>query len=153
MVGLDDYLTGSVVCLDADKEPQAAANWHTNDNFVCSFIGLKLLEEEQDYIEPHTTMVEVWTSLKSRHKQEGPITQILLIQKVLNVQYIKSEHLSTTSMKLSDLNSRIFAIGIPMKDVFLSILMLNSLSGELLNICDHIATLLSSSNMFTSNDI
>jgi gag-polypeptide of LTR copia-type len=153
MVGLDDYLTGSVICPDSEKEPRAAVNWRTNDKVVRSFIGLKSSEEEQEYIEPHSTAAEVWTSLKSRHKQEGPITQILLIQEALNVRYVKSERLSTTSTKLSDLNTRIFAIGIPTKDVFLSILMLNSLSGELSNVHDHVATSLSSSNTFTSNDI
>ena len=98
-------------------------------------------------------MVEVWSALKSHHKQEGPITQILLIQEVLNIRYLKSERLSSASTKLADLNTHIFAIGIPTKDVFLSSLMLNSLSGELTNVRDHVATLLSSSNTFTSNDI
>jgi gag-polypeptide of LTR copia-type len=153
MVGLDDYLTGAIACPDATIEPRAAANWRTNDKVVRSFLGLKASEEEQEYIESHGTTADVWSSLKSRHEQEGLITQILLIQEALNVRYLKSERLSAVSTKLSDLNSRIFAIGIPTKDVFLSILMLNSLSGELSNVRDYVTTSLSSSNTFTSNDI
>ena len=153
MVGLDDYLTGSTVCPDATKEPRAAQNWRTNDKVVRSFIGLKSAEEEQEYIENQVSAAAMWTVLKDRHKKEGPITQILLIQEALNVRYSKSERLSATSTKLSDLNSRIFAMGIPTKDVFLSILMLNSLSGELSNVRDHVATSLSASDTFTSNNI
>ena len=145
MVGLDDYLTGGVLCPDATTEPRAAANWRTNDKIVRSFLGLKASEEEQEFIEGKTTAKAVWDSLKSRHEQEGPITKILLIQEALNVRYSRTERLSSISTKLADLNTRIFAIGIPTKDVFLSILMLNSLSGELTNIRDHVATSISSS--------
>ena len=153
MVGLDDYLTASVPCPDAVAEPRGFANWHSNDKVVRSFLGLKLSEEEQEFIEGKATTAEVWTALKSRHEQEGPITQILLIQEALNIHYSKTERLSAVSTKLADLNTHIFAIGIPTKDVFLSILMLNSLSGELTNVHDHVATSLSSSSTFTSNDI
>ena len=153
MVGLDDYLTGGIVCPDAATEPRAAANWRANDKVVCAFLGLKACEEGQEFIEGKTSTKDMWDSLKARHEQEGPITQILLIQEALNVRYSRSERLSTVSTKLADLNTRIFAIGIPTKDVFLSILMLNSLSGELTNVRDHVATSISSSVQFTSNDI
>ena len=43
--------------------------------------------------------------------------------------------------------AHIFTIGIPTQDMFLCIIMLNALTGEFENVCDHIAT-----TMLTSTD-
>jgi hypothetical protein len=52
--------------------------------------------------------------------------------------------------------NRIFAIGKFDKDLFLSVAMLHAFSGDLANVCDHVATALASSTkeaQFTSSDI
>jgi len=104
MVGLNDCLTGLVACPDVVTDPCAATNWHANDKVVHSFLGLKLCEEEQEFIEGKVTVVDMWNTPKSHHKQERPITQILLIQDALNICYLKTEFLSTVSTKFAGLN-------------------------------------------------
>ena len=76
------------------------------------------------------------------------MTQILLIQEAFVLQYTKTESLSATSLRLSQLMVHIFAIGIPTQDMFLCIVMLNALTGEFANVCNHVAT-----TMLTSTDV
>src|ERR1700690_3284519 len=109
-VGLSDYLHGTVPQPDAVLEPRAHRNWGINNGAVIAFLGLKASEEEQEFIDGKTIASEIWTALRVRHEQEGPIAQILLIQQALDLCYSKSERLSSTSIKLADLVARIYAI-------------------------------------------
>ena len=73
------------------------------------------------------------------------MTQILLIQEAFVLQYTKTESLSATSLRLSQLMVHIFAISIPTQDMFLYIVMLNALTGEFANVRNHVATTMSTS--------
>ncbi|KAG1887698.1 hypothetical protein F4604DRAFT_1538117, partial [Suillus subluteus] len=86
-----------------------------------------------------------WSALKSRHEKVGPIAQIILIQQGLAVKYKRTERLSTTSTHLTELIRRIYVIGLPKEEDFLTILMLNAMSEDLPHVRNHIANSLATS--------
>ncbi|KAJ3992527.1 hypothetical protein F5050DRAFT_1553873, partial [Lentinula boryana] len=66
--------------------------------------------------------------LKARHKKAGPVKQVLLIQEALGIRYSRTETFSSTSSKISELNTRIWAMGTPSEELFLCILMINTMT-------------------------
>ncbi|THU81492.1 hypothetical protein K435DRAFT_809041 [Dendrothele bispora CBS 962.96] len=126
--GADAYLTGKAPELNRFAEPHAYSNWWANNGSILGFMGLTISESEQEIINDATTAEEAWTKLKDRHSQEGPVKQVQLIQDALAIRYSASEKLATTSSKLTNLNKRIWAMGAPSPELFLCILMINSMS-------------------------
>ncbi|KAG2361283.1 hypothetical protein BDR07DRAFT_1377336 [Suillus spraguei] len=105
--------------------------------------------EENEFLHGHTNTYLTWGALKSRHEKVGPIAQILLIQQALAVWYRRSERLFTTSTQLNELVRRIYAIGIPKEEDFLTIMMLNAMAEDLPHVHNHIADALATSTSTT----
>ncbi|KAF8432337.1 hypothetical protein L210DRAFT_819171, partial [Boletus edulis BED1] len=72
-------------------------------------------------------------------QQLGPIALIHLIQKLMLIRCRKADRLVTTSMEIADAMDRVYAMGLPSKETFCLIVMLNGLSDELPGVRDHIA--------------
>ncbi|KAH7919708.1 hypothetical protein BV22DRAFT_1022555, partial [Leucogyrophana mollusca] len=153
---LGGYLTGIIPRPDSNIEPRAAQNWDMNNVAVVGAIKLRATLEEQKLLVGVINARKAWGILRDRHVKIGPIAQLLMIQEAFNTVYTRSEPLADTSARLADLVHRIYAIGIPTEDVFLSIVMLRALSGELISVRDHVAgqlTAATANHPFTSGDI
>lgn len=101
--------------------------------------------KKNEFLQGYTNAYLAWDTLKSRHEKVGPIAQILLIQQALAVKYVRSECLSTTSTTLHDLVRRIYTIGIPKEEDFLTIMMLNTMAEDLPHVHNHIVDALTTS--------
>ncbi|KAH7918046.1 hypothetical protein BV22DRAFT_1025252, partial [Leucogyrophana mollusca] len=153
---LGGYLSGLIPRPDATIEPRAALNWDMNNVAVVGAMKLRATIEEQKVLAGVINARKAWVTLRDRHVKVGPIAQILMIQEAFDTVYTKAERFADTSARLEDLVQRIYVIGIPTEDVFLSITMLHALSGDLSNVRDHVANLLTASTAahpFTSSDI
>ena len=145
LCGLFGCLDGAIQQPDASTEAKAHQNWKTNNNAILAYFGLRAAEGEQEELEKATSAKDAWDALTKRHEKQGAMAQILLIQEAFALRYTKTEPLSATSLRLSQLLSHIYAIGIPSQDMFLCIVMLNALTGEFANVRDHVATTMASS--------
>ncbi|KAH7931308.1 hypothetical protein BV22DRAFT_977518, partial [Leucogyrophana mollusca] len=153
---LGGYITGEVSRPDARLDPTSAYYWDMNNRAIIGSMRLKCTLNEGKFINAETNAKVAWSTMLERHVRVRPIEQILLIQQVFALRYHRSVPLSDTSAMLSDLVRRIFAIGIPTKDTFLSAAMLHALSGDLSNVHDQVVNLLAASthdSPFTSADI
>ncbi|THU81941.1 hypothetical protein K435DRAFT_872818 [Dendrothele bispora CBS 962.96] len=139
--GADGYLDGCILCPNADTEPRAYSNWNANNGSILGFMGLVIDDAEQEIIEGANTAQAAWTLLTQRHAQEGPVKQVQLIQEALNVRYSSSEKYSTTSSKLTTLNKHIWDMGSLSLELFLCIIMINSMSNvpDLCATCENVA--------------
>jgi hypothetical protein len=144
------YILGLVTRPDPSVDPMSAGHWDLNNLCIIAALRTHSTSEENGFLCNHTNTYLVWNALKSRHEQVRPIAQILLIQQALAVCYQRSEHLSTTSTQLGELVRRIYAIGIPKEDDFLTIMMLNAMAEDLPHVRNHIADALTTSTSTTS---
>ncbi|KAG2153112.1 uncharacterized protein EDB93DRAFT_1061984, partial [Suillus bovinus] len=139
------YILGIIPRPDSSVDPAGASIWDLNNLCIIAALCTRSSTEEQDFLRTYTNAHLAWSTLKSRHEKVGPITQIILIQQGLAIKYKRAERLSTTSMHLSDLVRHIYVIGLPKEEDFLTILMLNAMSEELLHVRNHIADSLATS--------
>ncbi|THU84703.1 hypothetical protein K435DRAFT_870015 [Dendrothele bispora CBS 962.96] len=126
--GVDGYLDGRILPPNRDSEPCAYSNWNVNNGSILGFMGLLIDDVEQEVIDGATTAQATWNLLVQRHAQEGPVKQVQLIQEAFNVCYSSSEKYSTTSLKLTTLNKHIWDMGLLSSELFLCIIMINSMS-------------------------
>lgn len=145
LCGLFEYLDGTIQQPNASTEVKAHQNWKMKDNAILAYFRLRVAEGEQEELKKAMSAKGTWGALTKRHEKQGAMAQILLIQEAFALHYIKTKPLSATSLQLSQLLSCIYAIGIPLQDMFLCIIMLNALIGEFANICDHVVTTMASS--------
>ncbi|KAG1722974.1 hypothetical protein EDD22DRAFT_854052 [Suillus occidentalis] len=122
-------------------------NWNVWLDHMQNYLLLKHGggSEEHDFLCGYTNAHLAWDALKSHHEKVSPIAQILLIQQALAIKYLQSEQLSTMSTLLNDLIRRIYAIGIPKEDDFLTIMMLNAMAEDLPHVRNHITDALATS--------
>ncbi|KAG2111340.1 uncharacterized protein F5147DRAFT_550208, partial [Suillus discolor] len=153
---LEGYTTGTVACLDATREPLAARNWDLNNAGIVAALRNCVSLDDKHVLDGIVGAHRAWTTLRSRHQKLRPIAQILKIQELLNVCYSKNANLAETSHRLTEGVHSIFDMGILTQQVFLSIIMLNALTGDLSHVCDQVASSLAASsvlNPFTPDDI
>jgi hypothetical protein len=133
------YLLGVITRPDDVLDPTGATTWDLNNLCIVAALSTRSCTEDQDFLLPFTDTHAAWMALKSRHEQVGPIAQILLIQQAFALRYRRSERFALTSTQLSDLARRIYAIGIPKEEDFLTILMLNAMGDDLPHVRNHVA--------------
>ncbi|KZT20517.1 hypothetical protein NEOLEDRAFT_1075459, partial [Neolentinus lepideus HHB14362 ss-1] len=143
---LSGYLDGCISCPDAVVDPVGHQNWVMNNEVILGLLGLCAVQEERRIIDAAPDATTAWTNLHARHEQQGPLTQLTLIEEAFATWYTPDECLATTSHNLTELVKRIWAIGIPTEEVFLAIIMLNALGDHFRGVRDHLATVLSSSS-------
>ncbi|KAG2335652.1 hypothetical protein BDR05DRAFT_889622, partial [Suillus weaverae] len=153
---LEGYTSGTVARPDATREPLAARNWDLNNAGIVAVLHNRVSPDDKRVLDGITTANRAWNALCSCHQKLGPIAQILKIQELLNIHYSKESNLAETSHRLTEGVRAIFDMGIPTQQVFLSIIMLNALTGDLSHVRDQVASSLVAStaaNPFTPNDI
>ena len=120
--------------------------------FSCQCLAMEL-----SVVKACKTALFIWTTLQSRHKCQGTVSQIQLIQEVFSVEYSTSVPFSETSECLCILNECIWAMGTPTPETFLVILMVHSLtSTDLHGVQDAVITSLASattSSLYTAEHI
>ncbi|EGN92326.1 hypothetical protein SERLA73DRAFT_157062 [Serpula lacrymans var. lacrymans S7.3] len=121
------HIDGSITKPNITIDPSSAANWEVNNKAIIGFLQNRSADNKKD-LEKCVTAKDAWAILVQHHKQTGPVLQILLIQQFLDIKYNHVKTYSDTSRCLSDFARWIFAIGIPDKETFLTIGMLNALS-------------------------
>ncbi|KAJ7703041.1 hypothetical protein B0H17DRAFT_1041361 [Mycena rosella] len=135
LVGLDGYPAGTVPYPDPAADPAGAANWHTNDRAVVSFLALKASRNEQAYIASHAAggAKVVWDALVARHFDTG--AQICLIREAFGIRYDNGvEPPALTSARIDALAARIFALGPISKTTLISAVMVNAVQGDIQNL-------------------
>jgi hypothetical protein len=112
---------------DADLEPIARRNWDLNDGVVIAQIMLHISPAEQDFLESKSyhTSRQLYDLLYQRHTQLGVTAQVSLINDALSVSFSPKVRVSDTLRELRQYNDRIWAIGQPSSEAFLSILTLH----------------------------
>ncbi|KAG1874864.1 hypothetical protein F4604DRAFT_1544459, partial [Suillus subluteus] len=145
------YILGLIMCPDPSVNPESASHWDLNNLCIITTLRMRSSSEEQEFLRTFSNAYLAWNALKSHHKKVGPIAQILLIQQALTIWYHHSERLSTTSTQLSELVRRIYAIGLPKEEDFLTIMMLNAMMDDLPHVRNHIANALSTSTSTSTN--
>lgn len=143
LVGLWKYTQGKVPCPDATADPSQHKIWMDNDAFAKACIRTRLTSSEKEYIRECKTSQDIWSTLEKRHRKEGQVTQMSLLQEALHIQFSRTEDLNKTSATIRDLSKHIFEIGFPDVDAFTVILLLNAMSNEFIHIRDSLDTLLS----------
>jgi hypothetical protein len=139
------YLLGIIQCPDPLLHPSGAGTWDLNNLCIIAALRTRSTQEEGKFLRPFTNAHTAWTELKARHEKVGPIAQILLIQQALAMRFRRTECLSATGMQLSDLVRRIYAIGLPKEDDFLTIMFLNALTDDFPHVRNHIADAITTS--------
>lgn len=102
------YLLSVITRPDNVLDPTSATTWDLNNLCIVAALSTRSCIEDQDFLLPFTDAHATWTALKSRHKQVGPIAQILLIQQAFTLHYRHSERFALTSTQLTDLARCIF---------------------------------------------
>lgn len=77
--GIDGHLLDCLPCPNKPLEPHAHMNWQTNDRAIRTFMNLKAVKAEKDFMSGYSSSKAVWFPLKTCHEQEGPIVQVNLI--------------------------------------------------------------------------
>jgi len=110
-------------------------------------------DSELQCFETATDATVAWTNLIDRHEKQGPITQVRLIQEALSISY--SDDVSSwpsTTDRLRDICTRIYAQVVPTQNVLFMVTMLNALEKK----ADHIRSKMTSyflSNPTASADV
>jgi hypothetical protein len=114
---------------DPSLQPNAFNNWQLNDGVVIAQIRLHVSPPERDFIDKakFKTARQLYDILKTRHTKLGLSAQVSLINDALNLPFSSKTRVSDTLKELADLNDRIWQIGQPTADDFLSILVLHNI--------------------------
>ena len=67
--------------------------------------------------------------LKTWHEQHGPMSQLTMISDVLSIDFKRNVPLDQTIQQICATNKAIWAMGVPSPEVFLSLLLVQSLPG------------------------
>src|SRR6266478_4225685 len=104
---LNQYVYGT---LPMPSEEDNKEVWLTNNKFARVFLISCCSDEEQREMEQIDLASELYTCLRSWHKQEGEYLQLLLIQEVLHLQLDRGTQLASQYQKAQELIKHIFNI-------------------------------------------
>ena len=133
------YILGSLVHPAEAVGPHGADLWDANNEAIVTIMRGCCSLEEKIFLEGQTNAYRAWKILRDRHEQIGLITQITLIQKLLQLRYRKTERFAKVSLEITEAVCCIYAIGMPTSETFTLMMMMNALSDELPHIRDQIA--------------
>jgi hypothetical protein len=135
MSDLYDYIFGLIAKPDAAIDPTSARNWAKNHAKTISFLSMHIEDSELPNLVGVVDASVAWNNLLARHEQQGPITQVRLIQEALSVSYTDDvSSWPATTDRLRDICARIYSQVVPTQDVMFLVLMLNALEQK----ADHI---------------
>jgi hypothetical protein len=110
ITGLLNYALGTARVPDA-TDIIGVENWNTNDTLAQALILSTLSKDEWDFAEPLQGAKACWDGLIAHHCNEGPISQIQLLQEALSLQCSKNVPLTTTASQIRTTISRAFEMG------------------------------------------
>lgn len=135
--GLDRYIFASdknpsrlITQPDPITEPNAYANWLSNNDLIIGVIRAAVSESEQEGLETDGSAKECYDALKACAHREGPVKQVALVRQALSTYAPVGEPIDVTARKICDLVDRAFAIGTIDKDLLKCIALLNSINDK-----------------------
>jgi len=108
----------------------ANLNWTINNSAVVGAIHQWIDAEESSFLSDTVkrlghklTAQEAWDSLKTRHKDQGVIDQIMLFEELYSIQYERSTPYSDTTRRILDIVEKIYSQGMLTQDQLAVIFM------------------------------
>ncbi|HEV7738298.1 MAG TPA: hypothetical protein VGO47_13115, partial [Chlamydiales bacterium] len=126
LAGFNQYITGKI-SKPGLNEPRARENWENNDELAVALITSTLEEHEMEYVDREKSAMECFTEIKKRHKSEGPIRQVQLLQEALTIICNHETPLPTTAEQICTKIDHAYEMGDITKDLFKCIALLGSL--------------------------
>ena len=128
ITGLISYVLGEEPC-PVESDIIGVKNWKANDKLAKALILSMLSHSEWDFAASFTTSKECWDALILRHRNEGPICQVELIQGALSSTISRSSlPLTATARQICHAIAHAFKMGTLTVDLFQCIALINALS-------------------------
>ena len=84
---LDNYPRGLLQCQDHRADPSGYRHWHGNDCMILGFMQAHMFSSESQYIVTCATSADAYNLLQRRHEKRSGLTQIQLIQKMMQIRF------------------------------------------------------------------
>ncbi|HEV7735895.1 MAG TPA: hypothetical protein VGO47_00765, partial [Chlamydiales bacterium] len=126
LAGFNHYVKGTIA-KPGLNEPRARTNWEDNDELATALITSTLEEHEMEYVDRGKGAKICFTEIKARHKSEGPIRQVQLLQEALTMICTHETPLPTTAELICAKIDRAYEMGEITKDLFKCIALLGAL--------------------------
>lgn len=118
------WLDGSLKCPDEQQYPQEHFAWQQNDTALNGFLLEFISPADFALVEHLPTSHAIFETLRLRHEQPGPVDQVFLLRKVLDVRFNSSTPMSETA---AELEGYITAMGKIDNDRWLTLGLINAL--------------------------
>ncbi|KNZ81329.1 hypothetical protein J132_02019 [Termitomyces sp. J132] len=115
---------------DPETEPNAYANWLSNNGLIISIIHAAVSEAEQEGLETYGFAKECYDTLKVHAQCKGPVKQVALIWQALSTYAPIAEPIDITAWRICNLIDQAFAIRAIDKDLLKCIALLNSINDK-----------------------
>jgi len=109
--GFTDWLDESFPVPNPTTEPHASRVWTINDCSLKAFILGNISEEDYKAVHELPSSRAVFAELRTRHEKLGGHTQILLIQRAMNICFQPGTSLTKTLNDINAISNTIKAIG------------------------------------------
>ena len=111
-VQLDEYPLGLVKCPNPRVDPIAQQTWRGNDRMILGYMRSHMQASETQVIAHCNTSAEAYDMLRTRHEKRSGLTQIQLIQRMMQIRFDNNPNtFDTTMTHLRDLIYRAEQIG------------------------------------------
>ncbi len=112
MTQLDEYPLRLLQCPNEHMDPLGHRCWNGNDRMILSFMQTHMFSAEIQHVAACATSAEVFCMLHNRHEKCSGLTQLQLIQKLMQITFDDTpEHFETNMTTFRDLVYRIDSIG------------------------------------------
>ena len=109
---LDEYPLGLLECPDRQTDRTGHSNWRGNDRMILGYMRSHMYSSETQCIANCLTSAGAYNTLRQRHEKRSGLTQIQLIQRMMQVRFDNSPtNFDTTMSQLRDLIYRAEKIG------------------------------------------
>ena len=112
MAQLDEYPLGLLRCPDSRLDPSGHRVWCGNDHMILGYMQSHMFAAEIQYLVPYTTSAEAFRELRLRHEKRSSLTQLQLIQQMMQITFDDiPDRFDTAMTTFRDLVYRIENIG------------------------------------------
>ena len=97
-IQLDEYPLGLLRCLDPQVDPTGQHDWRGNDHMILGYMWSHMQALETQLIAHCGTSVEAYSILHLHHKKCSGLTQIQLIQRMMQIHFDNNPNTFDTTM-------------------------------------------------------
>src|SRR6266702_1721885 len=111
MTQLDKYPLRLLQCPNKRTDPLGHCCWNGNDQMILGFMQTHMFSAEIQHVAACATSAEAFCMLRNRHEKRSGLTQLQLIQKLMQITFDDTpEHFETNMTTFRDLVYRIDSI-------------------------------------------